>query len=107
VNPRHFATIRRSTVDRLKREEALRVRLARIINDEHLVTLRVAEAMDFRPPRMLSAWLNEDTTVGPSQLDRIDAWLDKWDRAEVETEPLRVDRRKIRSNPKTDDRPAP
>lgn len=104
MKPRVNATIRRSTVDRLKREESLRVRLLGIVNGERLVAIRVAEAIDFRPARLLSAWLNECTTVGPAQLDRLDAWLAKWDAAEVEIAPLQVDRRKIRSNPQAESR---
>ena len=101
--------LRAKSLDRLRREELLRIRVAEIVDAERMVPFRVGEAIDFRPARHFVTWLRGKITIGPSQIERINAWLEKWDAAEVEIAPLQMNGQQTgkplpRDNTETDDR---
>lgn len=85
------------TYARLKIETAVANRIKKIIEDERFCKFKVNRAMGFSNDRTLSLIMAGHVPAGPSGLAKMEAWLEKWDNAEVDLDSLKPI--KYRDNP--------
>lgn len=82
--------MRASTFVALREEADMALRVRKIVEEEDLTLIRLADAMGFPTACQLSAVLRNSVPAGPLGRERIRNWLAKWDAAEVDIESLKA-----------------